>query len=278
LLCPAKNNNQETPVPDQLSALLYDLAIANRIVAHEGVLDAFGHVSMRHPANPNRYFLSRSRSPELVEVEDLYEFDLDSQPVKPPKLAMYSERVIHGEIYKARPDVMAVCHHHSPAMLSYCITGEKLVPVFHLGAVMGPVVPFWDQREEFGDTNMLVQKPEEGASLARALGGNTTVLMRNHGVTVACSGLRELVFRTIYAARNAEYQTQAKLVGTVRPLSPGETEMAGALPKQPNTTTRAWEYWVTRLQKRGGVPKAVPARRAPAAAGANKKSKGGKKR
>jgi HCOMODA/2-hydroxy-3-carboxy-muconic semialdehyde decarboxylase len=126
---------------------------------------------------------------------------------------------------------------------------------------------------------MLVQKPEEGASLARALGANTTVLMRNHGVTVACSGLRELVFRTIYAARNAEYQTQAKLVGTVRPLTPGETEMAGALPKQPNTTARAWEYWVARLQKRGGMPKAAPAGRASATAGGTrKKSKGGKKR
>ena len=136
------------------------------------------------PSNPNRYFLSRSRSPELVEVADIYEFDLDLNRSGSRPLPMYSERVIHGEIYKARPDVMAVCHHHSPAMLSYCITGEKLVPVFHLGAVMGQVVPFWDQREEFGDTNMLVQKPEEGASLARALGQNTMVLMNRHGATV----------------------------------------------------------------------------------------------
>jgi len=269
-------------VSDQLSTLLHELAIANRIIAHEGVLDAFGHVSIRHPSKPDRYFLSRSRSPELVEVADFYEFDLDSQPVKPPPLPMYSERVIHGEIYKARPDVMAVCHHHSPAMLSYCITGEKLVPVFHLGAVIGPDVPFWDQRDEFGDTNMLVQKPEEGASLARALGRNVMVLMRNHGVTVASGSLRELVFRTIYAARNAEYQTQAKIVGTIRSLTPGETEMAGALPKQPNTTARAWEYWLTRLAKRGGMParaKAAPAKGAGTKRStAKKKSTGGKKR
>lgn len=278
LLCLAKTTTRKRPVSDQLSSLLYDLAIANRVIAHEGVLDAFGHVSIRHPSKPNRYFLSRSRSPELVEVEDLIEFDLDSQPIVQPKLAMYSERVIHGEIYKARPDVMAVCHHHSPAMLSYCITGEKMVPVFHLGAVMGPVVPFWDQREEFGDTNMLVQKPEEGASLARALGQNIMVLMRNHGVTVASGNLRELVFRTIYSARNAEYQTQAKIVGTIRPLTPGETEMAGALPKQPNTTARAWEYWVTRLQKRGSMPKAARASAASRSSGAKKKSTGGKKR
>jgi HCOMODA/2-hydroxy-3-carboxy-muconic semialdehyde decarboxylase len=248
-----------------LSELLYELAIANRIVANEGVLDAFGHVSMRHPSNPDRYFLSRSRSPELVEVADIYEYDLDSQPVKPPPLPMYSERVIHGEIYKARPDVMAVCHHHSPAILPYCITGEKLVPVYHLGAVIGIDPPFWDQHDEFGDTNMLVQKPEEGASLARALGNHSLVLMRRHGATVASSNLRELVFRTIYGARNAEYQTQAKAIGNVTSLSRGETEMAGALPKQPNTTSRAWEYWVVRLDKAGGMPPKISAARKVAA-------------
>ncbi len=278
---------------DQLAALLYELAMANRIVAHEGVLDAFGHVSIRHPSKPDRYFLSRSRSPELVEVADFYEYDLDSQPVVTPKLAMYSERVIHGEIYKARPDVMAVCHHHAPSILSYCITGEKLVPVFHLGAVIGNDPPFWDQHDEFGDTNMLVQQPAEGASLARALGQHSLVLMRRHGATVASSNLRELVFRTIYGARNAEYQTQAKVVGKITQLSPGEIEKAGALPKQPNTVSRAWEYWATRLAKRGGMPPKVPgksavksaAKRAPSkaaparrSAAKKKKSTGGKKR
>ena len=281
------------PVSDQLAALLYELAIANRIVAHEGVLDAFGHVSVRHPTKPDRYFLSRSRSPELVEVADFYEFDLDSQPVVTPKLPMYSERVIHGEIYKARPDVMAVCHHHAPSMLSYCITGEKMVPVFHLGSVIGTDPPFWDQHDEFGDTNMLVQKPAEGASLARALGDHPLVLMRRHGATSVGSSLRELVFRTIYGVRNAEYQTQAKQIGKVTSLSPGEATMAGALQRQPNTIARAWEYWLMRLTKRGELPpqsrvraaaksakrsvssKAAPSRRS---AAKKKKSIGGKKR
>jgi HCOMODA/2-hydroxy-3-carboxy-muconic semialdehyde decarboxylase len=271
------------PVSESLSTLLYELAVANRIIAHEGVLDAFGHVSIRHPSNPNRYFLSRSRSPELVEVADFYEFDLDSQPVVTPKQAMYSERVIHGEIYKARPDVMAVCHHHAPSILSYCITGEKLLPVYHLGAVIGIDPPFWDQHDEFGDTNMLVQKPEEGASLARALGNHSLVLMRRHGATVVSSNLRELVFRTIYGARNAEYQTQANLIGKVTSLTPGETKMAGALPLQPNTTSRAWEYWSTRLAKRGATPPKPAARRsaakrASAKRSAPKKKSGGKKR
>ena len=145
-----------------------ELAIANRIVANEGVLDAFGHVSMRHPDHPNRYFLARSRAPELVEPSDLIEYDLDSQPLRDLGLAQYSERVIHGEIYKARPDVMAVCHHHAAAFMPLIATGADYVPVFHLGAAGGSRPPYWDQHDEFGDTNMLVVRPEEGASLARA--------------------------------------------------------------------------------------------------------------
>jgi HCOMODA/2-hydroxy-3-carboxy-muconic semialdehyde decarboxylase len=240
---------------ENLAHSLYDLATANRVVANEGVLDAFGHISIRNPANPTRYFLSRSRSPELVEVDDLHEYDLESQPIASPKHAMYLERVIHGEIYKARPDVMAVCHHHSPAVLPYCISGERLVPVFILGGVLGSEVPFWDQRDDFGDTNMLVQRPDEGASLARALGQHMAVLMRRHGATVVAKNLRELVFRTIYGARNAEYQTQAKLIGNVSTLSAGEVALIGAQSEQPGALSRAWEYWVTRLAKRGDLPK-----------------------
>jgi ribulose-5-phosphate 4-epimerase/fuculose-1-phosphate aldolase len=241
-------------VPESLADIRYELAIANRMCAHEGVLDAFGHISVRHPGDPNRYLLSRSRSPELVEPGDLYEFTLDSEPVKPPSVAHYSERVIHGEIYKARPDVIAVCHHHSPDVLPYCITGEPLIPVYHLGSVIGAHVPFWDSQDEFGDTNLLVRKPEEGASLARALGDNNMVLMRRHGATVVGGSLQELVFRTIYGCRNAEYQSSAKLVGRIGQLTRGEVDMAGLIHRQPNTLARAWEYWMVRLDKRGGLP------------------------
>jgi ribulose-5-phosphate 4-epimerase/fuculose-1-phosphate aldolase len=266
-------------VADKLADVRYELAVANRICGYEGIIDAFGHVSMRHPDDPGRYLLSRSRSPEIVEPDDLLEFTLDSEPLKPPTVAMYSERVIHGEIYKARPDVMAVCHHHCPAVLSYCITGEKIVPVYHLGAVLGTDVPLWDQRDEFGDTNLLVRKPEEGASLARALGKHAVVLMRRHGATVVGGNLRELVFRSIYSCRNAEYQTQAKMVGRIEPLSPGEIELAGKIHQQPNTVARAWEYWVTRLANRGGTPPRPATRRAPARAKAKPaKSKRGRKR
>jgi HCOMODA/2-hydroxy-3-carboxy-muconic semialdehyde decarboxylase len=256
-----------------LADLKHELAVANRMCAYEGVVDAFGHVSVRHPDNPNRYFLSRSRAPELVEPDDFYEFDLDSQPVVTPKHHLYSERVIHGEIYKARPDVMSVCHHHSPAILSYCITGEKPVPVYHLGSVIGHDVPFWDQHDEFGDTNLLVRLPEEGASLARALGKHNMVLMRRHGATVVGKSVRDLVFRTIYSCRNAEYQTQAKLVGKIHSLSPGEIDMAGKIHEQPNAISRAWEYWEMRLAHRGATPP-----RARAARAAVKKSKKTSKR
>jgi HCOMODA/2-hydroxy-3-carboxy-muconic semialdehyde decarboxylase len=241
-------------VPESLADIRYELAVANRILGHEGVLDAFGHVSVRHPGDPGRYLLPRSRSPELIEPADILEFTLDSAPVAPPSVQLYSERVIHGEIYKARPDVMAVCHHHAPAVMPFCITGEPLVPVFHLGATIGAKVPFWDSLDEFGDTNLLVVKPEEGASLARALGPHSVVLMRRHGATVVGATLRELVFRSIFSCLNAVYLGEGLKMGKVGPLTPGEISMAGAINKIPSVPLRTWEYWATRLAKRGGMP------------------------
>jgi HCOMODA/2-hydroxy-3-carboxy-muconic semialdehyde decarboxylase len=231
-----------------------ELALANRIVANEGVIDAFGHVSMRHPDNPRRYFLSRSRAPELVSLEDFIEYDLDSQPVREPTVTQYSERVIHGEIYKARPEVNAVCHHHCPAFMPLLATGSDYVPVFHLGAVGGIRPPFWDQHDEFGDTNMLVCRPEEGASLARALGRHWVVLMKRHGVTVAGTSVRDCVFRCVYSARNAEYQVQSLAIGgSVASLSPGETDLAGKITGTTTGLTRAWEYWSMRVAKAGAA-------------------------
>lgn len=260
--------------PSLLEALR-ELALANRMVANEGVLDAFGHVSMRHPENPNRYFLSRSRAPELVSPDDLIEYDLESRPIREPLVTQYSERVIHGEIYKARPEVMSVCHHHSPAFMPLLATGTDYVPVFHLGAVGGIKPPFWDQHDEFGDTNMLVVKPEEGASLARALGQqHWMVLMRRHGVTVAGISVRDCVFRTIYAARNAQYQVQAMTLsrGTaIDMLSPGETEHSAQISTKTTGLTRAWEYWAMRVEKAaGGLPAVKNARAKKPAARANK--------
>src|SRR5207245_5053406 len=192
------------------------------MLANENVLDAFGHVSLRHPGDPERYLLPRSRSPQLIEPSDVLEFTLDSEPVKPATEKLFAERVIHGCIYQARPDVMAVVHHHAPAVLPFAIAGVPIVPVLHLGAAIGEDMPFWDQQDEFGDTNLLVVKPEEGRSLARALGKNSAVLMNRHGATVVGASLKELVARAIFMCQNADYQLRALTLGTPEPLHRGE--------------------------------------------------------
>jgi len=239
-------------VTSQLDEAREQVARANRMIANEGVLDAFGHVTMRHPTDPGRYLMSYARAPELIVADDILELTLDSELVTPVDKRIYGERVIHGEIYKARPDVMAVCHHHAASMLPFCISGVALKPVYHLGATMGDEVPFWDSRDEFGDTSLIVAKPEEGASLARALGPHWTVLMRRHGATVAGRSLQELTFRTIYTARNAAMQIEAHSLGHVSPLSATETTLAGAYNLQPGPVARAWEYWSVRLDKAEG--------------------------
>jgi len=229
------------------------LALANRILAHEGVLDAFGHVSVRHPSDPGRYLLARSRSPELIEPADILEFTLHSEPIVPPTGFIYGERVIHGCIYQARSDVLAICHHHSRAVMPFCISGIALQPVDHLGATMGAVIPFWDQRDEFGDTDLIVAKPEEGQSLARALGPHWVVLMRRHGATVVGISIEEMVFRSVFSCRNAEMQREAQMLGAVSSLTPVEIQKAGAFNLEPRPIARAWEYWSTRLRKSEAV-------------------------
>jgi HCOMODA/2-hydroxy-3-carboxy-muconic semialdehyde decarboxylase len=270
-------------VPNTLVEARQELALANQIVANEGIIDAFGHVSMRRPENPSRYLLSRSRAPELVTPDDFIEYDLNSQPLRDPVVSQYSERVIHGEIYKARPEVNSVCHHHCPAFMPLLATGTDYMPIFHLGSVGGIRPPFWDQRDEFGDTNMLVIKPEEGASLARALGTHWMVLMMRHGVTVAGTSVRDCVFRAVFSARNAEYQVRAMTIGTdIATLSAGEAKLAGEISAKTTGLTRSWEYWSMRIAKKTAVPasaskKAAPARtkvrRAPTKAKAKRAAK-----
>ena len=240
-------------MPDTLTDTLHELIVATRILANEKILDAFGHVSVRNPNNPSHYFIPRHRAPELAEISDIVELNLDSEPVKPTDFRLYSERVIHGEIYKTRPDVHAVCHHHAHTILPFAISGREIVPVFHLAAVIGKV-PFWDQRDEFGDTNMLVIKPEEGASLARALGPNWMVLMRRHGATVAGTSLRNLTFRSVFGSDNCKLLSQAMAHGHVDSLSPAEITLTAAYQERPPSTKRAWDYWVRQIEKAGLMP------------------------
>lgn len=248
-------------MPITLGEARYVLALANRMVAHEGVLDAFGHISLRHPEDPTRYLLSRSRSPELIEPGDILEFSLDSEQLTQRDMPPYGESVIHGEIYKARPDVTAVCHHHSPAILPFCLTRAELKPMIGLGAVIGEAVPSWDSRDHFGDTPILVTTPEQGASLARALGQHWMVLMRRHGATVVGRNIQELVFRSIFSHRNAELQLRAMALGSVTPLSRGEQILASEYNLREKPMSRAWEYWTVRLAKAGELPARARRRR-----------------
>lgn len=234
-----------------LNECIAELVVANRVLANEEVLDGFGHISMRAPDDPSTYLLSRARAPELVEESDVVRFTLDGEPLEGEKRSYYSERVIHGEIYKARPDVMAVCHHHAPAVMPFCISNVPLKPVTHLGATIGATIPMWDSRDEFGDTNLLVAKPEEGRSLAMALGGNFVVLMRRHGATVAGRTVREAVFRCIYLAANARTQFAAVQLGDYETLSPGEIALSGEFNLRPYAVDRAWERWAMRAARRG---------------------------
>jgi HCOMODA/2-hydroxy-3-carboxy-muconic semialdehyde decarboxylase len=238
-------------VPEQDRSAPALLVLANRILANEGVLDAFGHVSLRHPGRPDQFLLSCSRAPELVESADILAFDSESRPVGETRSPLYIERFIHGEIYRARPDVHAICHHHAAAVMPFCISGAPLRPVYQHGAMIGNEVPFWSSRDEFGDTNLLVTDVRQGASLARALGANWMVLMQNHGATVVGTNLTELVFRAVTSTLNARFQLAASALGPVQGLTPGETAKAGRV--SPAAMERAWDLWAARLPARQAV-------------------------
>jgi ribulose-5-phosphate 4-epimerase/fuculose-1-phosphate aldolase len=232
-----------------------EIVRATRMLVNEGIMDAFGHVSVRKPADPDKYLMSHACAPNLITSTDVLEFTLESELVQPNKAQLFAERVIHGEIYKARADVMAIVHCHPTQLLPFCISATPLVPVFLMGATIGPQVPFWDQQDEFGDTTLLVVKPEEGRSLARALGQNSVVLMNRHGATVTGANLPDLVFRAVYACRNADAQLAARALGEVRPLSPGEIERAGALcSRVGGFSSRTWDFWQHQLELAGNNP------------------------
>ena len=231
---------------------LRELAIANRILAREGVVDAFGHVSIRHPQRADRFLMSRSRSPELVTAADLMEFALDGTPIDARGRTPYSERFIHGAVYEARADVGSVIHNHSHAVIPYGITPVKLRPVLHVGAAIGGQIPVWDIRRSFGDTNMLVVNMAQARDLAATLGAHRVALMRGHGCAVAGSSLREAVFTAIYLQVNARLQTEAMaLSDEVEYLSPGELARARDMLSQPVGLDRAWEYWSARADRNG---------------------------
>jgi ribulose-5-phosphate 4-epimerase/fuculose-1-phosphate aldolase len=229
---------------------LRDLVIGNRILSNEGVVDAYGHLSVRHPEAPERFFLSRSLAPEFVDRDDIIEFGLDGEPANGDERTPYIERFIHSAIYASRPDVMAVVHAHAEDVLPFGISKQPLVPVIHSAAFIGGQVPVWDIAERFGDeTNLLVTNSEQGADLAQRLGGNSVALMRGHGFAAAAASIVDVVRISIYLPRNARALMNALKLGDVKPLSAGEIGArrggGGYRPNSPETW-RAWQYWATR--------------------------------
>jgi ribulose-5-phosphate 4-epimerase/fuculose-1-phosphate aldolase len=232
-----------------LDRLMQDLVVANRILAKEDVVDAYGHVSLRNPDDRSHFFLSRSVSPELVERGDIVELALDGQPVRGETRALYLERFIHAAIYAARPDINAVVHAHAEDVLPFGIAqATPLRPVIHAGSFIGANVPVWDIAEKFGDTNLLVTNMDQGRDLAKCLAGNNVVLMRGHGFASVGRSLIEVVRMSVYLPRNARALLHAKqLGGEVKYLSPGEIDARnrGYSPYSAETW-RAWEYWASR--------------------------------
>jgi ribulose-5-phosphate 4-epimerase/fuculose-1-phosphate aldolase len=239
----------EEPTMNDLDFHIGQLVIANRILANEAVVDAYGHVSIRHPRHPERYLLACSRSPELVERADIMEFALDGTPVSDDGRAVYLERFIHGAIYEARPDIQAVVHAHAEDVLPFTITTTPLRPVIHSGSFMGAHVPVWDIADTFGDqTNLLVRNMPQGRDLARCLGSHSVALMRGHGFAAAAQSLIEVVRMSVYVPRNARALMAAmQLGGEVKSLSEGEIAARAAGYKPYSVETwRAWEYWAMR--------------------------------
>jgi ribulose-5-phosphate 4-epimerase/fuculose-1-phosphate aldolase len=227
---------------------LHDLVIANRILAHEGVVDAFGHVSIRNPEDPNRYVQSRSRAPELVTADDLMEFGLAGDAIDLQGRTPYSERMIHGSIYEARPEINAVIHNHAYEVIPFGVTGVPLRPIMHACGVIGSDIPTWDIRDRFGETNHLVVTMDQGRDLARCLGERRVALMKRHGCVVACRTLREAVATAIYLQVNARLLLQSLQLGKPDYLTPIETEKCAALVTTPPGLDRAWEYWCGRAR------------------------------
>ena len=232
--------------PDVLDNAVREVVIANRILANERVVDAYGHVSVRHPLDPRRYLLSRSRAPELVERGDIIEFDLDGKALSGDARPPYLERFIHGAIYEARPDVQAVVHAHAEAVLPFTVSTTPLVPVVHMASFIGAHLPVWDIRDNFGDTNLLVVNMTQGRDLARTLGGARVVLMRGHGFTAAARSLQEVIRMSVYMPLNARVLSEARRLGEVKPLSRGEIEAHASMKPEDPSMWRAWEYWAVR--------------------------------
>jgi ribulose-5-phosphate 4-epimerase/fuculose-1-phosphate aldolase len=231
-------------------ALVADLATANHILYDQHVVDAFGHVSVRHDKRPDRFLLARNMAPALVTSADIIEFDLDGTPIDAGDRKVYLERFIHGEIYRARPDVMAVVHSHSHAVIPFgAMQTHKLRAIFHMGGFIGTGTPVFEIRECAGDgSDLLIRNNELGVALAKSLGPRSAVLMRGHGATVVGATLPEAVYRGVYLDINARLQLQTIGLGPVNYLT--EAEGQATATTNASQIGRAWEMWKTQAESR----------------------------
>ena len=230
-----------TPRPEARAKAIDDLVVANRILADQGVLDGYGHVSVRDPEHPDRFLLSRSLAPEMVAAADVLEHDLDGNVVARTDVTPFLERFIHAAIYRARPDVNAVVHCHSPSLIPFGVTAAPLRPLYHMSAFLVGGVPVFDIRTAAGETDMLVRNPELGRALAKTLAGHTVALMRGHGAVIVAADLPHVVFRSVYTELNARLQAQAIALGGVKYLDDEEARKAEAT--MGATVQRPWELW-----------------------------------
>lgn len=246
-ICAPAQNLKAPPDPDAPSAAqIAELVLANHILANEGVIDAYGHVSVRSEKNPNHFLLARHLPGGVVTASDILEYDLDTKPVQETDAAGYSERFIHGEIYKARPDVKAVIHFHSPDVIPFTVTSVPLRPMIHMAGFLPEVIPIFEIRKAGGMTDMLIRTNELGRALAQTLGDKPAVLLRGHGAVVVADSLHVVVGRAYYMGINARTELQAIQLGggKVTYMEPEEARKSA----NQDGFERAWTYWRYKLQ------------------------------
>ena len=225
---------------------LDDLAAASRILADQGVFDAAGHVSMRHPGRAGRFLMSRSLAPALVRADDIMEFTLDCEPCDARGRTGFIERYLHGEIYRHRPDVMAIAHGHSPSIIPFGLVSTPMRATYHNAAFLAAGVPVFDIRAKFGTTDIVINSAERGAALAEALGDKAVLLLRAHGFVAVAPTLQAAVFRAIFTEISARVQLHAEaLGGPIAALDAEEGRKADAINLA--TVGRSWELWKRRV-------------------------------
>jgi len=238
---------------ETVASAIREVVDANHILFDQAVVDGFGHVSMRHPLRPDRFLLARSMAPALVTADDVLLFDLDGAPIAAEGPAVYLERFIHGEIYRARADVVAVVHSHSPAVVPFSVVrGTRLRPVCHMCGFLGAATPVFEIRDVAGrGSDLLIRDARLGAALARSLGSGAAVLMRGHGATVVGGSLRQAVFRAVYTEVGARLQADAMRLGPVTYLT--DDEAAAAAEANDAQIDRAWLLWLKVARRRSMV-------------------------